>query len=222
MLNPFPRVFYIYDALCGWCYGFKANILRLEQAYSSKLAFEVLSGNMVPQERAEHIGVMASYIASAYKRVEEMTGCEFGPLYLEHIFNPEKSDWKLHSETAGIALSAYKRLEKGKELEFAADIQNLLMRDGVDITNTEAYRSLCPKYGIEEKAFMEMLKEEESRDLAHAEYAMVKQLGITGFPCVLVQVDERKLYMIAKGYTSYDELKMRLDKVLEDYRIANN
>lgn len=222
MTNPFPRVFYVYDALCGWCYGFKSNILKLEKEYRNKLAFEVLSGNMVPPENAQHISVMAGYIANAYQRVEELSGCKFGEPYLQHIFHPEKSDWTLNSELPSIALSAYKRLEKGNNFEFAADIQNLLMLEGKDITKPMSYMALCEKYDVDQTLFFEMLREEESRDLAHAEYAMVKQLKITGFPCVLVQTDERKLYMIAKGYTAFDDLKLRLDKVLEDFRIANN
>ena len=41
-------------------------------------------------------------------------------------------------------------------------------------------------------------------------------------PWLDVQIDERKLYMIARGYATYEDLKNRLDKVLLDYRIANN
>jgi putative protein-disulfide isomerase len=221
-MNSFPRIIYVYDALCGWCFGFKQNILRLHDEYAASFTFEVLSGNMVPVENKQHIGVMASYIAGAYQRVEEMTGCKFGEGYLHHIFNPHESELELSSEMPGLALTALKQLKPERAFEFAAALQNKMMVDGKDLSADEVYFQLAAEVGLDPTAFVESLHTEDTRDLAHAEFAMVKQLGITGFPCVLVQTDERKLYMVARGYTHYNDLKLRVDKVIEDYRIANN
>lgn len=221
-MGSFPRVIYVYDALCGWCFGFKSNILRLHEEYSSRMAFEVLSGNMIPEEKKHHISTMASYIAGAYTRVEELSGCKFGEGYLQHIFHPDTSSLVLSSEMPGIALSVFKNFDPERAFEFAAALQNAMMIDGRDLNEDQLYKTLATAFDIDPDLFMEKLHTEEFRDLAHAEFAMVKQLGITGFPCVLVQTDERKLYMIARGYTQYNDLKLRLEKVLEDYRIANN
>ncbi len=197
-------------------------MMRLYDAYSSSFTFEVLSGNMVPVENKQHIGVMACYIASAYQRVEEMTGCKFGEGYLHHIFNPHESELELSSEMPGLALTAFKQLQPDKAFEFAAALQNKMMVDGKDLSHDAVYLELAQEFQLDPISFVESLHTEDIRDLAHAEFAMVKQLGITGFPCVLVQTDERKLYMVARGYTHYNDLKLRVDKVIEDYRIANN
>lgn len=221
-MSPFPKVIYVYDALCGWCYGFKNNMLKLHNEYSSRLEFEILSGNMVPLENRHHISKMAGYIASAYKRVEETTGCEFGDEYLQHILQPESSDLHLNSEKPGIALSVLKQVQPQNALKFASELQNAMLRDGKDLEKDEVYSELALQFEVDPDSFVASLATEEARDLAHSEFALVKQLGITGFPCVLVQIDERKLYMIARGYATYEDLKIRLDKVLLDYRIANN
>lgn len=221
-MQPFPKVIYIYDALCGWCYGFQKNIHDLQAKYGKHIEFEVLSGNMVPLEGRQHINKMASYIASAYQRVEELSGCKFGEGYLKHIFHPEESQLHLSSEMPGIALSVFKLALPEKAFEFAARLQNAMMIDGIDLEIPENYRPLLQGLDIDADDFVKTLTTDESRDLAHAEFALVKQLGITGFPCVLVQVDERKLFMIARGFTPFDELEKRLEKVLDEYRIANN
>jgi putative protein-disulfide isomerase len=221
-MSPFPKVIYVYDALCGWCYGFKSNILKLHDEYSSKVEFEILSGNMVPLENRHHISKMAGYIAGAYKRVEETTGCEFGEGYLQHILHPEMSELHLSSEKPGIALSVLKQVQPQNAFKFATALQNAMLRDGKDLEKDEVYEELATEFQVDPSSFIASLGTEEARDLAHSEFALVKQLGITGFPCVLVQIDERKLYMIARGYASYDDLKTRLEKVLLDYRIANN
>ncbi len=85
-----PTLIYIYDALCGWCYGFTPVMQQLEAAYRDKVAFDVLSGGMVPPEHAQPVRAKASYIAGAYKTVEEYTGIQFGEAYLHHIFYPER------------------------------------------------------------------------------------------------------------------------------------
>jgi putative protein-disulfide isomerase len=90
-------VYYCYDALCGWCYGFSPVIKKLAEEYKGKLDFEVLSGGMIMPENTQTIGAMAKYISESYKNVEQLTGTKFGEDYLWHIFNPEKSDWVLNS-----------------------------------------------------------------------------------------------------------------------------
>ncbi|MBH2005256.1 MAG: DsbA family protein, partial [Sphingobacteriia bacterium] len=45
-------------------------------------------------------------------------------------------------------------------------------------------------------------------------FSLVKQLQVTGFPCVLMQVTESKFHLLARGYTSYEDMKQRLAAVL--------
>ncbi|HEX6191411.1 MAG TPA: DsbA family protein, partial [Chitinophagaceae bacterium] len=67
-------IYYCYDAYCGWCYGFSPVIKRIAEEYSDRFFFEVLSGGMIPPENPRHISATATYIAQAYKRVEELSG----------------------------------------------------------------------------------------------------------------------------------------------------
>ena len=41
----------------------------------------------------------------------------------------------------------------------------------------------------------------------------MKQLQVTGYPCVLLQESETKFHLLARGYTPYIDLKSRLDSV---------
>jgi putative protein-disulfide isomerase len=49
----------------------------------------------------------------------------------------------------------------------------------------------------------------------------VKQLQVTGFPCVLIQVSDSRFYLVGSGYTDYETLKGRIDKVLGELIINN-
>ncbi len=167
-------------------------------------------------DNAQPIGVMAKYISEAYKNVEQLTGIKFGEDYLWHMFNPEKSDWVLNSEKPAIALSILRELHPGKAAQIAADLQYAHMYEGRDLTDDEAYRHLLPDYGIEADEFYSKLKSEEYLDKAYYDFALVKQLQVNGYPTVLLQVTDSKFYLLSRGYTDYETLKERVDKVLEE------
>jgi putative protein-disulfide isomerase len=211
-----PVVYYCYDAYCGWCYGFSPVIKRIAEDWKNKLAFEVLSGGMIPKEAARPVGTMAGYVSQAYKTVEEMTGIRFGEDFLWHMFNPDQSDWVMHSEKSAAALCIFKEIHPNLQVAFAADLQYALNYEGRDLTDDEAYRHLLVKYGIPEQTFYSRLNSETYIEKAHYEFSLCKQLQVTGFPQVLIQSGEQKFYLLAKGYTDFETLNNRIRAVMTE------
>lgn len=210
-----PILFYCYDAYCGWCYGFSPVMKKIAAEFPS-LQIEVLSGGMILPETPIPISATAGYIENAYKVVEEHTGVTFGDDYLWHIRHPELSDWFPHSEKPAIALCIFKEFYPERQIEFAADLQYALHYEGRDLTDDAAYEHLLEKYSINSELFYTRLRSEEYKEKAAYEFSLVKQLQVTGFPCVLLQVTESKFHLLAKGYTGYEQLVERLSKALED------
>ncbi len=211
-----PLIIYCYDAYCGWCYGFSKVITRIEEVYKDRFDFEVLSGGMVLPETPQHFGSMATYIQSAYKRVEELTGAQFGDDFLWHVNNPDKTDWYPSSEIPAIALCIMKEYHPDKAVKMAGDIQYALNYEGRDLTDGEAYRHLLTKYNIPEEDFYTKLKSEGYKKNAYYEFALIKQLGISSFPTVLLQQSDTKFFLLAQGYTDYETLKARVEKILQE------
>jgi putative protein-disulfide isomerase len=211
-----PTLFYCYDAYCGWCYGFSPVIKQIAATYKTQLNIEVLSGGMIVPENPVHIGVTAGFIQKAYPTVEAYTGVKFGADYLWHVENPDLSDWYPNSQMSAIALCIFKEIYPEKQVEFAADLQYALHYEGRDLTDKEAYRHLIEQYGLNETAFYEKLGSDTYKDQAHYEFQLCKQLQVTGYPCVLIQVAETKFHLLARGYTPYEDLKTRLDLVLKE------
>ena len=214
-------IYYCYDAYCGWCYGFSPVISKLANAYKDKVHFEVLSGGMILPEEPKHIGVTAGFISKAYKTVEERTGIQFGEDYLWHIFNPDQSDWFPNSLKPAIALCIFKEYYPDRQVEFAADLQYSLHYEGRDLTDNEAYRHLLEKYQIPAEEFYTKLKSEEYKEKAQYEFALCKQLQVTGFPAVLMQVSDAKFYLISRGYSDYDTLQQRVEAVMNEVAQQN-
>ncbi|MEO6289772.1 MAG: DsbA family protein [Ginsengibacter sp.] len=211
-----PTLIYCYDAYCGWCYGFSEVMKKIYSEYKGRLEFEVLSGGMILPDEPVSIAATAKYIEEGYKRVEELTAAKFGEDYLWHIKHPGQSDWFPHSEKPAIALCVFKDFFPDQQVSFAADLQYALHFEGRDLTDDEAYRLLLEKYNIPAEEFYEKLGDEEYKEQAHYEFALCKQLQVTGFPAAFIQINESKFHMIVKGYTDYETLRDRIDAVLQE------
>ena len=209
-------LFYCYDAYCGWCYGFSPVMKKIAEQYKNELDFEVLSGGMMIGEQVQSIERIAGYIQTAYKRVEELSGIKFGEDFLWHINNPDKSDWQMNSEKPAIALCVFKEYYPEQQVAFASDLQYALNYEGRDLNDDEAYRHLLEKYGINPEAFYPKLHSDEFKEQAYYEFNLCKQLKVTGFPCLFLQKDDSKFYMLARGFTDYETLNERIKNVLSE------
>ena len=211
-----PTLIYCYEAYCGWCYGFSEVMKKINFEFKTKLEIEVLSGGMILPEEPVHIGASAAYISKAYKNVEELTGVKFGGDYLWHINNPEQSDWYPNSEKPAIALCIFKEYYPDQQVSFAADMQYALHYEGRDLTDNESYRHILEKYNLPPEEFYEKLYTEEYKEKAHYEFALCKQLQVTAYPAILMQLTESKFHLLARGYTDYETLTQRINNCLNE------
>lgn len=211
-----PLLIYCYDAYCGWCYGFSPVIKQVADEFKEQLTFEVLSGGMMIDENVAPIEKIAPFIQTAYPRVEALTGIKFGDDFLWHINHPDQSDWVMNSEKPAIALCIFKEYYPEQQLDFASDLQVALNYEGRDLDDDEAYRHLLEKYGIHPEAFYSKLHSDEYKEQAQYEFSLCKQLQVTAFPAVLLQLSETKFHLLAKGYTDFPAMKERLELVLTE------
>ena len=211
-----PTIIYCFDAYCGWCFGFSPVIKKIWLDFRQNFDFEVLSGGMILPEQPVHINIMAPYILQTYKNVEAVTGIRFGEDYLWHIKNPADSDWYPNSEKPAIALCIFKEYFPDKQIAFATDLQYALHVEGRDLCDDEAYRHLVIQYNIPEKEFYEKLHSDSYKEIAYYEFALVKQLKVTGYPCLLLQLSESKFHLLANGFADYDTVVQRINSIMEE------
>ncbi len=216
-----PAFIYCYDAYCGWCYGFSPVIRKLSDQYKNSFDFEVYSGGMILPEKPRHIGLMAGYIQKAYKNVEDLSGVKFGEDYLWHIFNPTESDWHPDSLKPAIALCIFKEYYPDMQVLFAYELQHALHMEGRDLCDNEAYRHLLERYHIPADAFYDKLGAAKYEEQARYEFAIVKQLRVTGYPTLLLQTEENKFYMVSRGFTNYDSVEATLSSILKELNLNN-
>lgn len=206
-----PRIIYVYDALCGWCYGFSPVIRQLYDAYSRQVDFDVLSGGMMTGPRVKPIAESMAYVEQAYKVVEAHTGVMFGEAYLNQILKP--GTYISNSEPPGVAMTLFKAVLPGRAVEFAGTLQHALYGDGIDLNVAANYGPLVEPYGIDPDEFVEHLTDPVVNQQTLAEFNLVSQYGINGFPSVILD-HGNALYLVARGYLPFDQLEANIRQAL--------
>ena len=206
-----PKLYYVYDPLCGWCYGFSPVIVDIEKKYAEKLDIEVVSGGMIRGNRVGPIGKVAPYIKDAYKTVEQHCGVKFGDGFLKGVLEP--GTMIFNSEMPCRALVCIKRINPAIAVAFSHDLQKGIYYDGMDTGVLTAYAPLLDKHKISKSQFTALMQNDETLTATKAEYAQAEALGVSGFPTLIFEKDGKKT-VLARGYSTFEQLDMQLKKLL--------
>lgn len=213
------KLIYIYDALCGWCYGFAPAMRDFYQNHKNDFeTIDVISGGMITGNRIGAIGEVAPYIKTAYKDVENRTGVKFGEKFLKDIL--EEGSAIFTSIPTSIALSVFKKEaqenpqlagEKNEKiLHFAEDLQSLIYFDGIVPKDHSKYGELATKYGLDKTDFVEKMNNSDYEKLAKQDFQLSQDFGVNGFPTLIIQKGE-EFYLFARGFVELTELERRFE-----------
>jgi putative protein-disulfide isomerase len=210
-----PRIIYVYDALCAWCYAFSPVIKAVHEYYSADFDFEVISGGMVMGERIGPINKLSDFSGDLFKSVEAHTGIIFGTAFLQQLAAGEMI---FTSEVPAVALCVFKTLEPSRAVEFAHDLQNSIYFDGKEPADIDLYRYLAVNFSIDPDEFEGRMNDPDLKEAARYDFALAKQLEASVYPSVFIQQTESKFYLVARGYANYETMELRINNVKEEMR----
>jgi putative protein-disulfide isomerase len=208
-----PEIIYVFDPLCGWCYGFSAVIEKVYDELHDRIDFLVLSGGMVTGNRIGPISQVAPYIKDAYKSVEQATGVKFGEKFIHDIL--AKGDAVFNSIPPSKALAVFRLLKPGEVLGFASRLQKAIYYEGIMVEDLKAYGSIAGEFGLNPEKFILKMQEPETEEIIQNEFRMAKGLGVAAYPTVLLRRG-KNIDNISTGYRDYDHMIDLIEDALND------
>lgn len=206
------KLIYYFDALCGWCYGFSSVISQVKEEYDAKLEIQVVSGGLFLDNRAGPINKVAPHIkAGAYKSVEQQTNVQFGKAFLEDVFG--EGNMTLNSLPPTIALSIVKEKFPEKELEFASLLLQAVYLDGLDPIDIIGLSEYAVLIGFDKKEFLNKMKDDKYKAMVEKEIELFRSSKYAAMPA-LVLVRDGQEHLISRGYTSFENIKGKLDTLV--------
>lgn len=205
-----PKILYVQDAMCGWCYAFGRVIDDLRIKYDDYFDFIAISGGMMVGDKIKPISAMQDFLKTGIPQVEKYTGAKFGEKYLDLI---KEGSYINNSIKPAIALSAFKSMDIMRSVEFAHDMQHEHFYNGKSLNEKEVYLELAANYNIDANELLQRMNNEEFHKQAARDFDFVKNLKIEGFPCVLGHT-QKGIYMLTKGYIHEEEM----DNILQAFK----
>jgi len=203
-----PRLLYVMDPLCSWCWGFAPVVAALaEQAAASGVPLHFVTGGL-RQERAALDPVSKVRILAHWQAVNARTGQLFN-------FAAALPDGLVYNtEPACRALVTARSLDERSVGPLAQLIQEAFYAEGRDVTRAQLLVELAEQAGIPRIEFAETFDSEQMQEATAADFAWVQDLGIAGFPTLLAERDGQ-LALLTNGYQPLETLAPLLERWLQ-------
>lgn len=174
---------YIYDPLCGWCYG--AEPLVLAASNVDGLALRLHAGGLWPQP-TRLPEQMRQYIKQADARVGQMSGQPYGEPYLNGLlFDPELV---LESRPVIAAVLAAQALDPDKALPMLRGIQHAHYERGLHVVREETLKAIAAEIGLDAAAFAAALKQVPVDAHIAESQELMNNVGAQGFPTFVLEI----------------------------------
>lgn len=206
-----PEFIYVCDPLCGWCYGFSPVIKQIKKKYKDQATFSIYSGGLATGDNVMPIGEIYKDMEGAFEGLELTTGVEFGEPFFNMI---DDGSYRYNSEPPAIALCIVKEMKPEIAYDFLSRLQTALFVEGKNLNDTVTYSELSEEFGLDRKDFIQKFQDTVYLNKARAEFDLVAENGISGFPFLFLKKDG-EVHIIADGYVDFKKADRKIRKVLE-------
>ncbi len=195
-------IHYLYDPLCGWCYGATTAVSALLETPGFRI--ELLPTGLFSGEGARAMNdEFAAYAWSNDQRIEQLTGQAFSAAYRQKVLGDR--DHRFNSGPATLALTAVALRAPSREFEALKAIQHARYVDGDDVTSRPKLVDLLNRLNLQTSATLLERADAELLDAARARtdraQAWMHELGARGVPTFIAEsgtgrklLDSRAVY----------------------------
>jgi putative protein-disulfide isomerase len=174
---------YIYDPLCGWCYGAKP----LVQAAQTVLPVIAHGGGMMSGANRQRVSPqLRNYVMPHDRRIAEYTGQPFGEAYFEGLL---RDDTAVFDSTPPIAAVLAAEQIAGRGLELLGRLQTAHYVEGRRIADEGVLFELANALGLEPQAFQIAFETADTERHIKESRALLANVGGQGFPTFALELN---------------------------------
>lgn len=177
---------FIYDPLCGWCYGAEPLVRAAEQV--DGLDIELHAGGLWPAP-TRLSDQLRSYIQQADARIASLSGQAFTPAYLSGLL--QDPNLILDSRPPIAAVLAAQSLDPARALPMLRRIQHAHYEEGRHVVEPGVLRELAADCGISAEEFDDALSSVPVDAHIEATRRLMSRVGAPGFPTFVLQLGDQ-------------------------------
>lgn len=192
------KLIYIGDPMCSWCYGFSEEFSRTMSQLEGQVELQMIMGGLRPYN-TESMTQLAGFLKDHWAHVHERSGQPFKYDILAD------SSFIYDTEPPSRAVRVVRELAPYKEWDFFKAVQKAFYLENKNTHDVQTYLEIAKRMGINTSDFKKAFESEEMKIAVRNDFTSAAELGIRGFPAVVLQVGDQ-YYLVANGYTTSDRL----------------
>ncbi|OAJ95145.1 DsbA family protein [Vibrio bivalvicida] len=176
------KLYYIYDPMCSWCWGYKPVWQQICQILEGKIEIQYVVGGLAPDSDLPMPAEMQRQIVSHWRKIEDFLGTQFNYEFWNTNL-PRRSTYP----ACRAVLAARKQ---GAEKQMLSAIQSAYYLEARNPSDSDVLIDLADSIGLDIERFESdfgsvTLNEEFMRELDFA-----RSIGGNSFPSLFVQTAE--------------------------------
>ena len=184
---------YVFDPLCGWCYGASAAVSAM--AEHPAITLHLLPSGLFSDAGARPMDdAFAAYAWSNDQRIERLTGQRFSERYRSQVLADHQQ--MFDSGPATLALTAVALTAPQRELQALQALQTARYVDGQATTRLDTLTALLQALGLGEAAALLAQPDaallQANRARVDEAQALLLAFGARGVPTFILEQDGRR------------------------------
>ncbi len=209
-MNPEREFILVADPMCSWCWGFTPVMTAIRGDYGDRVGLRLVMGGLRPGPHAAPLdATLEAHLRHTWEEVQRRTGQPFSWKLLH------RNDFIYDTEPASRAVIAVRRMAPEREYDYYQAVQQAFYARNDDVTRPQTLAALAFALDLDAGAFLRAYHDDHTARATAADYAYARELGVQGFPTLLLRLGEG-LHVLSQGYQTYGQLEPLLATLLSD------
>jgi len=224
-VNDKPTLYYAHDPMCSWCWGFSPawRLLKksLAHKYASQLEVVELLGGLAPDSDEPMPASMRQYLRDTWLEIKKrIPGTEFNFDFWT-VCEPKRSTWPAcRAVIAARGQGKNKADADLKQEQMTQAIQKAYYMDARNPSSVITLIAIAEEIGLDKDRFTTELQSAALRQLHHEEMVKVRQLGVQGFPSIVMVIDGVG-HRVLLDYSSLEKTLQHIDRLMNAAKQAS-
>ncbi|MGY5612397.1 DsbA family protein [Vibrio brasiliensis] len=199
------KLYYVYDPMCSWCWGYKPVWQKVSQQLESKIEIQYVLGGLAPDSDQPMPEEMQRQIALYWKKIEDFLGTEFNYDFWQKN-TPRRSTYP----SCRAVLAARKQ---GAEQAMLSAIQHAYYLEARNPSDNEVLLSLAANIGLDTAKFeVDFFSAELNQEFLQ-ELEFARRIGGNSFPSLFV-ANEQGIIELQVDYQSAETTIEQVEQIL--------
>ena len=194
------KLIYVHDPMCSWCFGFSKVYQQLTEQLPENIELIRLLGGLAPDTDEIMPESTRQMVQQNWQRIEQLIpGVEFNYGFWVKC-QPRRATYP-----ACRAVIAAREQGDEFDVSMTRQIQQAYYRQARNPSDNETLIELAGEIGLDQGRFSAQLVADQTQRRLLDEIATACSIGISGFPSLVLQNDDR-LESVLVNYTDVDAM----------------